>query len=383
MIAALGLLVGVVLGLIFTPDVPAGLDPYLPIAVVAALDAVFGGAARLPRRHLRRQGLRRLVLQQRRHRGRDRLPRRQARRRRAAVHRRDRGARHPDLLQRRRDPAVRLPCLRPDDRAPGPARGAASEAGPSRARTPSRPTRPARDAARGAGAAPAVAGAGRGRRAAGGARLRRDHPGPHQHQPTTATPATASRTSSTCSPGWPAPPSAPRPRSTGSRATRRQPRDAASRQQSAALAAGRRSRRRTLGDPGRRWSRSPVPASGSRSPRVRSTVDVDSVLDTIEELRSAGAEAMQVNGKVRLVAQSSVQSTPVGHRDRRHAADLAVRLRRDRRPAHARRGALSLIDGPIAQFQDAGATVDVAGAEVARHHRACTRARRRSSPSPH
>jgi small basic protein len=43
MIAALGLLVGVVLGLIFTPHVPAGLDPYLPIAVVAALDAVFGG----------------------------------------------------------------------------------------------------------------------------------------------------------------------------------------------------------------------------------------------------------------------------------------------------------------------------------------------------
>ena len=42
MIAALGLLVGVVLGLIFTPDVPSGLDPYLPIAVVAALDAVFG-----------------------------------------------------------------------------------------------------------------------------------------------------------------------------------------------------------------------------------------------------------------------------------------------------------------------------------------------------
>ena len=42
MIAAIGLLIGVVLGLIFTPDVPAGLDPYLPIAVVAALDAVFG-----------------------------------------------------------------------------------------------------------------------------------------------------------------------------------------------------------------------------------------------------------------------------------------------------------------------------------------------------
>ena len=25
------------------PDVPVGLEPYLPIAVVAALDAVFGG----------------------------------------------------------------------------------------------------------------------------------------------------------------------------------------------------------------------------------------------------------------------------------------------------------------------------------------------------
>ena len=42
MIAALGLVVGIVLGLIFRPDVPVGLEPYLPIAVVAALDAVFG-----------------------------------------------------------------------------------------------------------------------------------------------------------------------------------------------------------------------------------------------------------------------------------------------------------------------------------------------------
>ncbi len=42
MIAALGLLVGVVVGLILKPDVPIGWEPYLPIAVVAALDAVFG-----------------------------------------------------------------------------------------------------------------------------------------------------------------------------------------------------------------------------------------------------------------------------------------------------------------------------------------------------
>jgi small basic protein len=43
MIAVLGLVVGVVLGLVLQPDVPRGLEPYLPIAVVAALDAVFGG----------------------------------------------------------------------------------------------------------------------------------------------------------------------------------------------------------------------------------------------------------------------------------------------------------------------------------------------------
>jgi small basic protein len=41
-IAAIGLVVGIILGLLLTPDVPTWLEPYLPIAVVAALDAVFG-----------------------------------------------------------------------------------------------------------------------------------------------------------------------------------------------------------------------------------------------------------------------------------------------------------------------------------------------------
>ena len=43
MIPAIGLLVGIVLGLVLHPTVPAILQPYLPIAVIAALDAVFGG----------------------------------------------------------------------------------------------------------------------------------------------------------------------------------------------------------------------------------------------------------------------------------------------------------------------------------------------------
>ena len=42
MIPALALLAGVLLGLVLEPTVPALLQPYLPIAVVAALDAVFG-----------------------------------------------------------------------------------------------------------------------------------------------------------------------------------------------------------------------------------------------------------------------------------------------------------------------------------------------------
>ena len=43
MIPALGLVVGVVLGFVLHPTVPVWMQPYLPIAVVAALDAVFGG----------------------------------------------------------------------------------------------------------------------------------------------------------------------------------------------------------------------------------------------------------------------------------------------------------------------------------------------------
>lgn len=43
MIPGFALLVGVILGLVLDPTVPLWLQPYLPIAVVAALDAVFGG----------------------------------------------------------------------------------------------------------------------------------------------------------------------------------------------------------------------------------------------------------------------------------------------------------------------------------------------------
>ena len=43
-VAVLGLVVGILAGLVLHPSVPLWLQPYLPIAVVAALDAVFGAA---------------------------------------------------------------------------------------------------------------------------------------------------------------------------------------------------------------------------------------------------------------------------------------------------------------------------------------------------
>jgi small basic protein len=42
-IPALGLVAGILAGLLLQPTVPVWAQPYLPIAVVAALDAVFGG----------------------------------------------------------------------------------------------------------------------------------------------------------------------------------------------------------------------------------------------------------------------------------------------------------------------------------------------------
>ena len=43
MIPALGLVAGILAGLLLQPTVPVWAQPYLPLAVVAALDAVFGG----------------------------------------------------------------------------------------------------------------------------------------------------------------------------------------------------------------------------------------------------------------------------------------------------------------------------------------------------
>jgi small basic protein len=43
MLPLIGLLAGIILGLILEPSLPAFVQPYLPIAIVAAMDALFGG----------------------------------------------------------------------------------------------------------------------------------------------------------------------------------------------------------------------------------------------------------------------------------------------------------------------------------------------------
>lgn len=50
MIPVLGLVVGVTVGLFLQPEVPDALRPYLPIAIIAALDAVIGGVRALGER---------------------------------------------------------------------------------------------------------------------------------------------------------------------------------------------------------------------------------------------------------------------------------------------------------------------------------------------
>ena len=60
MIPLLGLLAGIVLGIALEPSIPQVLQPYLPIAIVAAMDALFG-AFRRTWRHVHRSGFRCVV----------------------------------------------------------------------------------------------------------------------------------------------------------------------------------------------------------------------------------------------------------------------------------------------------------------------------------
>lgn len=88
------------------------------------------------------------------------------------------------------------------------------------------------------------------------------------------------------------------------------------------------------------------------------TVDVDSLLDTVQELRTAGAEAMEFNDEVRVVAQTSftdavggilIDGTLV-------SSPFVLNVIGDPRTLQ---GAMSFVQGPTDQLEHDGATVEV------------------------
>jgi len=105
-----------------------------------------------------------------------------------------------------------------------------------------------------------------------------------------------------------------------------------------------------------------VPVTG---PGIRITVDeagapvdVDTVLDTIEELRAAGAEAMQFNGKVRVVAQTAVEPAVGGLYVDGHllTAPYVIDVIGD---PHNLAGGMTFPSGPRQQFQEDGQSVSI------------------------
>ena len=327
MIAALGLLVGVVLGLIFTPDVPAGLDPYLPIAVVAALDAVFGAL----RAYL--EGIfddkvfvvsffSNVVIAAAIVYLGDKLGRR-----RTAVDRRHRRARHPDLLQRRRRSGGTCSMPEEPESQQDPDRGAARTPSEAQDRRRGRPATAPR------GAVPAVAGPAGRRRAARRARLRGDHPGAHQQH------RQQLRRVPRGGPGR-------RPLRPGRHLPARPERDQRARVDPA-RSSSRAGRRRA---PRSRPRRS-RPRSSASSP-ARCPVTGPGIRLTVTEgprprrrrLRARHHRGAAVRRRRGDAGQRRGAAGGPERRRGRHragsgstaAGDLAVRLRRDRRPAHAR-----------------------------------------------
>lgn len=85
---------------------------------------------------------------------------------------------------------------------------------------------------------------------------------------------------------------------------------------------------------------------------------VDNMLDLIQELRSVGAEAIQINKTVRLVAQSSVEKVPAGFRFDGVLVESPYVIDAIGEPSTLA-GAVEFARGPGDAFESDGATVDV------------------------
>ncbi|MDP3894703.1 DUF881 domain-containing protein [Nocardioides sp.] len=91
---------------------------------------------------------------------------------------------------------------------------------------------------------------------------------------------------------------------------------------------------------------------------VEGRVSVDTLLDTIQELRTAGAEAMEFNDQVRLVAQSSIEEGVGGVYidDTLITAPYFIDVIGE---PHTLSGALTFARGPISAAESEGARVEV------------------------
>ncbi len=88
------------------------------------------------------------------------------------------------------------------------------------------------------------------------------------------------------------------------------------------------------------------------------TIDVDSVVDMVQELRTAGAESMQFNGTARVVAQTAFDDATGGIEvgGERVTSPYVVDVIGD---PDTLTGAVNFPKGPRDQFEDEGATVKV------------------------
>jgi uncharacterized protein YlxW (UPF0749 family) len=109
----------------------------------------------------------------------------------------------------------------------------------------------------------------------------------------------------------------------------------------------------------------PVSGPGLRVTITESTnrVSVGSLLDTVQELRTAGAEAMEMNDEIRLGADSSFQLAVGGIEldDRLLESPYVLDVIGDR---YILRTALTFSEGPLESLQQDGATVEIKDLET-------------------
>jgi uncharacterized protein YlxW (UPF0749 family) len=89
------------------------------------------------------------------------------------------------------------------------------------------------------------------------------------------------------------------------------------------------------------------------------TVDVDTMVDLVQELRTAGAESIQINGKVRVIAETAFEDGVGGIVVDGQLVTSPYVIDAIGDPHTLADSGIDFPDGPRFQLQDDGATVEV------------------------